>query len=108
MSLSDLADSIETNYGGLGDELAVTLDRETKHELAMLETVFAAEEPDELIRRSVHLLFQSSVDTGKMDFHLRQGYDVTYDEYLSGMTYEEMAGDAERFAPPDDERRYQF
>ncbi|MDX1745054.1 MAG: hypothetical protein R3324_03875 [Halobacteriales archaeon] len=108
MSLDDLSTAIETEYSDLTDELAVTLDRETKHELAMLAAVFDVEDTDELVRRAVHLLFQSSVETGRMDFHLRQGYDVTYDEYLSGMTYEEMTGGGEGFTPPDDDRRYQF
>ena len=49
----------------------------------------------------------SWVDSAQLDFHLRRSYDVTYDEYLAGMTYEEMTGTAN--APPrDDERRYQF
>jgi hypothetical protein len=42
-----------------------------------------------------------------LDFHLRQGYDVTYDEYLSGMTYDEMTG-ADQYPQRDDERRYQM
>jgi hypothetical protein len=49
----------------------------------------------------------STVDTGDLDFHLRQGYDVTYDEYLSGMTYDEMTG-ADQYPQRDDERRYQM
>jgi hypothetical protein len=55
------------------------------------------------------MLFQTAVETGNLDFHLRSGYDVTYDEYLSGMTFEEMTG-ADQFpqsGDPDD-RRYQF
>ena len=108
MSLDDLSATIEDVYGDLEDEVSVSLDRETKHELAMLRAVLDVADTDELVRRAVHLLFQSSVDTGKLDFHLRQGYDVTYDEYLSGMTYEEMTGDMDQFAPPDDDRRYQF
>jgi len=32
---------------------------------------------------------------------------VTYDEYLSGMTFEEMTG-ADQYPSMDDERRYQF
>ena len=108
MSLDDLSAEIEAVYSDIDDDLAVSLDRETKHELAMLLAVLDVENTDELVRRAVHLLFQTSVDTGKIDFHLRQGYDVTYDEYLSGMTYEEMTGDIEQFSAPDDERRYQF
>lgn len=108
MSLDDLSDDVEQVYGTLDDELPLTVDRETKHELAMLAAVLEASDVDELVRRAVHLLFRTTVDTGTLDFHLRQAYDVTYDEYLAGMTYEDMAG-GERFAPPpDDDRRYQF
>jgi hypothetical protein len=59
------------------------------------------------VRRAVHLLFQSTTDTGRLDFHLRSAYDVTYDEYLSGMTFDEMAGGTQ-FQGNDDDRRYQF
>ncbi|MUV59238.1 hypothetical protein GJ632_21645, partial [Halogeometricum sp. CBA1124] len=65
------------------------------------------DEVDELVRRAVHLLFQTTVDRGTLDFHLRQGYDVTYDEYLSGMTYDEMTGQ-DQYPQRDDERRYQM
>jgi hypothetical protein len=61
---------------------------------------------DELLRRAVHMLFQTAVETGTLDFHLRSGFDVTYDEYLSGMTYEEMGGGFPQ--QDDDDRRYQF
>ena len=106
MGLDDLQDDIEATYGDLDDELSVGLDREAKHELAMLSAVLAVE-PGELARRGIHLLFQSTVDTAKLDFHLRNEYGVTYDEYLSGMTYEEMTGES-TLPPRDDERRYQF
>lgn len=108
MSLDDLSEDVETAYSDLGDELSVSLDRETRNELAVLKTVLdpASDDPDELVRRALHMLFQTKVDTGSLDFHLRRGYDVTYDEYLSGMTYQEMTGAPQ---PPDnDERRYQF
>ena len=107
MSLEDLSDDIETAYGDLGDELAVSLDRETRNELAMLETILEPDETDELVRRAIHMLFQTAVDTGTMDFHLRSGYEVTYDEFLSGMTFEEMTGQ-NQYPQMDDERRYQF
>ncbi|MDY6817759.1 MAG: hypothetical protein SVG88_03780 [Halobacteriales archaeon] len=106
MSLDDLNAAVETAYGDLDDELETPLDRETKHELAMLATVLG-EDPEELIQRAVHLLFQTTVDTGKLDFHLRTEYDITYDEYLTGMTYDEMTGEGQ-FGAPDDDRRYQF
>jgi hypothetical protein len=110
MSLDDLQADVEGEYADLGDELSVSLDRETRNELAMLETALDPEDTDELVRRAVHMLFQSTVDTGNLDFHLRSGYDVTYDEYLSGMTFDEMTGgeNAPQQKGRDDERRYQF
>ncbi len=105
MSLDDLAETVETEYGALDEETTLALDRETRHELAMLAAGLDAD-TDELLRRGVHLLFQTAVDTGKLDFHLRAEYDVTYDEYLSGMTFEEMSGG---YQPADEQdRRYQF
>jgi hypothetical protein len=107
MGLDDLDADVKAAYSDLGDEIEVALDRETKNELAMLSAVFDVEDRDDLLRRAVHLLFQSTVDRGDMDFHLRRGYDVTYDEYLSGMTYDEMTG-ADQYPQRDDERRYQM
>ncbi|MFD1562231.1 hypothetical protein ACFR99_01430 [Haloarchaeobius amylolyticus] len=107
MSLDDLTDDVTDSYSSISDELAVSLDRETRNELALLETALEPEETDELVRRAIHMLFQSTVDTGKLDFQLRTAYDVTYDEYLSGMTFEEMTG-ADQYPSMDDERRYQF
>jgi len=109
MSLDDLTDAVQDNYGALDEELTVATDRETRNELAMLEAALDPEDTDELVRRAVHMLFQSTVETGQLDFHLRSTYDATYDEYLSGMTFEEMTG-ADQFpqsGDPDD-RRYQF
>ena len=107
MSLDDLNEELRSTYSDLGEELTVSLDRETRNELALLETVLEPDETDELVRRAIHMLFQTTVDTGSLDFHLRSGYDVTYDEYLTGMTYAEMTGES-RYPKLDDERRYQF
>ena len=107
MSLDDLSTEIQGAYADIGEELSVSLDRETRTELAFLQTVLDPDEADELVRRALHQLFQTTVDTGRLDFHLRTGYDVTYDEYLSGMTYDEMTG-ANGYPTLDDERRYQF
>ena len=109
MGLDDLCADAEATYGDLGEELTVDLDAETRNELAMLVSAYDPDSADELLRRAVHMLFQSAVETGNLDFHLRRGYDVTYDEYLSGMTYDEMAG-GNSFPQPDtnDDRRYQF
>ncbi|TYL38856.1 hypothetical protein CV102_10125 [Natronococcus pandeyae] len=107
MSLDDLDEEIQNSYAGFDDELTLSLDRETRNELALLEAALEPDETDELVRRAIHMLFQRTVDTGKLDFQLRSSYDVTYDEYLSGMTFEEMTG-ADQYPSMDDERRYQF
>ena len=110
MSLDDLSADIEAAYTDMGEELSVGLDRETRNELALLAAAYEPEEVDELVRRGVHMLFQTAVETGNLDFHLRSTYDVTYDEYLSGMTYDEMAGGTGLDTGRDDDnsRRYQF
>lgn len=107
MSLDHLNTDVQDAYGDLGDDLDVSLDRETRNELAMLVAAYGPDSPDELVRRAVHLQFQRAVETGNLDFHLRSSYDCTYDEYLSGMTYDEMTG-ANQYPEIDDDRRYQF
>ena len=109
MSLDNLNDDLETQYSELGEEVTVDLDRETRNELAMLTTALEPDDADELLRRAVHMLFQTAVETGNLDFHLRSQYDTTYDEYLSGITFEEMTG-GNQFPQPqqNDDRRYQF
>ncbi|PSP55459.1 hypothetical protein BRC82_05860 [Halobacteriales archaeon QS_1_67_19] len=109
MSLDDLQDDVEAAYADLDEELSVALDRETRNELAMLSAALEPETTDELVRRAVHMLFQTAVETGNLDFHLRGEYDVTYDEYLSGMTFDEMTG-GQQFPQQQqkDDRRYQF
>jgi hypothetical protein len=107
MSLDDLTADVQDNYSDLGDELGVSLDRETRNELAMLTAALDPEDTDELVRRAVHMLFQTAVERGNLDFHLRGEYDVTYDEYLSGMTFDEMTGGGYQSGEKDD-RRYQF
>ena len=109
MTLDDLQDEIAAAYSDLDGELAVSLDRETRNELAMLSVALDPDDTDELLRRAVHMLFQSTVDRGTLDFHLRSGFDCTYDEYLSGMTFDEMTGGAQfPQAQDNDDRRYQF
>jgi len=108
MTLDDLRDDVEGTYGDLGDTLAVELDRETRNELAMLTAALEPDDADELVRRAVHMLFQTAVETGNLDFHLRSQYDTTYDEYLSGMTFEEMTGNQFPQQQQNDDRRYQF
>jgi hypothetical protein len=109
MSLDDLQDDVRDQYSAIDEEQTVTLDRESRNELAMLTAALEPEDTDELVRRAIHLLFQRSVETGNLDFHLRSAYDVTYDEYLSGMTFDEMTGNAVETGTGDpDDRRYQF
>jgi hypothetical protein len=109
MSLDDLADDVEGRYSELGDQVTVDLDRETRNELAMLTVALEPEETDELLRRAIHMLFQTAVETGNLDFHLRSGYEATYDEYLTGMSFEEMTGGGQfPQAQQKDDRRYQF
>jgi hypothetical protein len=103
MSLDDLEEDVTAANADLADR--GSLDREARTELAMLAAAFDAD-PDELLRRAVHLLFQTSVDSGRLDFHLRSEYDATYDEYLTGMTYEEMTESPT--ASDDGDRHYQF
>jgi predicted Zn-dependent peptidase len=108
MSLDDLESAVAAANGDLQD-FGADLDRESRTELAMLVAALDTDDPEDLLRRAVHLLFQSTVDSGKLDFHLRSEYGVTYDEYLSGMTYEEMAGGGAPGAGSDDDtRRYQY
>ncbi len=109
VTLEDLQDDVEARYAELDEELPVGLDRETRNELAMLSAAMDPEDADELVRRAVHMLFQSAVERGTLDFHLRSGYDCTYDEYLSGMTFDEMTGASQFPQQQDnDDRRYQF
>jgi hypothetical protein len=102
VSLDDLDEAVRAAYGDLGEEVGVDLDRETRNELAMLVAATGAD-PEELVRRGIHALFRTTVDTGDLDFQLRRGHDVTYDEYLAGVTYEESTGGPSR---QDDDRRY--
>ena len=108
MSLDDLTEDIEAQYADLGD-LDIELDRETRNELAMLSVALEPEDTDELFRRGIHMLFQTAVETGNIDFHLRSQYDLTYDEYLMGVTMDTY-NNQQGFPQPDqnDDRRYQF
>lgn len=107
MSLDHLFTDVDNAANDLEDEVSVALDAETRNELALLSAAYGTDDSDELLRRAVHDLFQRAVETGNIDFHLRSEYDCTYDEFLAGMSYDEMAGGA---ASPetDDDRRYQF
>ena len=109
MSLDELTEDITDEYSDLDDEFTVSLDRCTPNGLPQLSAACEPDDPEELVRRGVHLLYRQTVDSGDLDFHLRSGYDVTYDEYLSGMTYDEMTGgDVSGPARDDNDRRYNF
>lgn len=109
MGLSALTEDVEETYAELEQTLDVDIDDGIIRELTMLQTALDTDDEAELIERAIHLLFQQTVETGQLDFHLRSTYDVTYDEYLSGMTYEEMGGGIEYPQPAqNDDRRYQF
>ena len=109
MGLDELGADVENSYSALGDELTVDLDRETRNELAMLSVALDPDETDELLRRAVHMFFQTTVETGRLDFNLRRHHGVTYDEYLSGVTFDDMAGGTQFPQPQqNDDRRYQF
>ena len=109
MGLEDLTADVEDTYQSLPAELSLALDEETRRELTMLQTALDEDDPTLLLERALHLFFQTTVDTGRLDFHLRSQYDVTYDEYLAGMSYDEMTGGG-AFPQPqqNDDRRYQF
>ena len=107
MTLDELTADVEATYADLTAREDLELPDGALRELTMLSAALD-EEPDDVLVRAINLLFQSTVDTGRMDFHLRSTYDVTYDEYLSGMTYEEMTQDAAPPPRPADDRRYQF
>lgn len=109
MGLDDLTNDVETTYESLPTELTLTLDEETRRELTMLQTALDEDDPQALLERAIHLFFQTTVDTGRLDFHLRSQYNITYEEYLAGMSYDEMTG-AAAFPQPqqNEDRRYQF
>jgi hypothetical protein len=106
VTLDDLNDALADHAGELDDELTVGLDRETRQELAFLLAAFDGD-AGELVRRGVHTLFRSAVDTGDLDFHLRGAYDVTYDEYLMGATRDTYDEQRDTRPPdPNDGNRY--
>jgi len=107
MSLEELREDVTAQYSAIDDEVSVELDRESANELAMLAAAFGTDDPQELLRRGLHLLYRQTVDSGGLDFHLRADYGVTYDEYLSGMSYEEMAGGND-LPSLDDSNRYRM
>ena len=106
MPLEDLESAVAEAKRDLDDVDA--LDGEARTELALLVAALDTDDADELVRRGVHALFQRTVETGTLDFHLRANFDVTYDEYLSGMTYDEMTGADQAPRTEDGRDRYTF
>lgn len=107
MSLEAFSQAVDDRYRSIGTELTVSLDDQTRTELAVLAAAVEPESMDELVRRAVHLLTRDAIERGDVDMLLRRRHDVTYDEYLAGMTYDEMAGENPTPAA-DDDRRYRF
>lgn len=109
MSLDELTDTIESIYAEIDETIVTELDRETHTELAMLSAILKPKDRDELVRRAIRLLFQMTVETGQLDAQLRKHYNVTYDEYLMGMTYDDMTGGHVNYPKQSEsDRRYQF
>jgi len=108
MSLDDLKSDVEAHNADVGESIAVDVDRQTRNELAMLSAALDPADTDELVRQAIHAFFQANVERGTLDFHLRSAYDCTYDEYLSGMTFDEMTGNQFPQKQDKDDRRYQF
>lgn len=108
MSLTELTAEIDAILDQLDDEYAVTLDGQTRRELALLVAVYEPDTVDDIVRRAIHQFTQSAVDRGSIDQQLRTRFDLTYDEYLAGMTYEEMGGTQAPSAGEEDDRRYRF
>jgi len=107
MTLEDLTDDVEATYGEVDEETVISIDRETRMELAMLQTALGSS-TDSIVTRAIHQFFQRAVDTATLDFHLQSEYDVTYDEYLAGQTYGTELGSTDPTAATDEDRRYQF
>jgi len=107
VTLEDLVDDVQATNGELKDAVPA-LDRESRAELAMLVAALGTEDAEDLLRRAIHTLFDSYVQSGKLDFNLRTVYDTTYDEYLAGMSYDEMTGANQFPQSEDDGRRYQY
>ncbi|MFP4590688.1 MAG: hypothetical protein ACLFMX_01515 [Halobacteriales archaeon] len=106
MSLDAFAEAVDERYRGLDDAVTVDLDEQTRTELAVLLAAFEPTSVGEVVRRAVHLLARDAIDRGQVDLQLRRRHDITYDEYLAGMTYDEMAGEVPTSEP--DDRRYRF
>lgn len=102
MGLDELDAQVERNRRALGDEITVPLDGQTRDELALLAAVLGTD-ADEVARRAVHEHLRVLLGNQILDAHLRQKYDVTYDEYLVGQEMDDFQG--EQGAARDDDGR---
>jgi hypothetical protein len=89
MGLEELEAQVERNRRALGDELRVPLDGQTRDELALLAAVLGTD-ADEVARRAVHEYLRVLLGNQVLDAHLRQKYDVAYDEYLAGREMDDV------------------
>jgi hypothetical protein len=99
MGLEELEAQVERNRRALDDELRVPLDGQTRDELALLAAVLGTD-ADEVVRRSVHEHLRVLLGNQVLDAHLRQKYDVAYDEYLAGREMDDV-----QRQPRDDDGR---
>lgn len=65
------------------------MDGQTRDELAFLAAVLGTD-ADEVMRRAVHEHLRVLLGNQILDAHLRQKYDVTYDEYLVGQEMDDF------------------
>jgi len=104
MGLDELDAQVERNRRALGDEITVPLDGQTRDELALLAAVLGTD-ADEVARRAVHEHLRVLLGNQILDAHLRQKYDVTYDEYLMGQEMEDFGGGQSGTGVRDDDGR---
>ena len=101
MGLDELDAQVERNRRALGDEIRVPLDGQTRDELALLAAVLGTD-TDEVARRAVHEYLRVLLGNQVLDAHLRQKYDVAYNEYLAGREMDDVQQTRE---PRDDDGR---
>ncbi|WP_435358789.1 hypothetical protein [Haloarchaeobius sp. DFWS5] len=105
--IGELEADVERTYADLAT-FEADLDRQTRMELAMLATGLGTDAND-LVKQAVHQFFQMNTRNGQLDFHLRAEYDVTFEEYLSGMSFDDAGGmGAYQGAPGGQDPRRQF
>ena len=101
MGLDELDAQVERNRRALDDALRVPLDGQTRDELALLAAILGTD-ADEVMRRAVHEHLRVLLGNQILDAHLRQKYDVTYDEYVVGQERDDLQSAQ---GPRDDDGR---